>query len=915
MKKHWHELTAGEVERLLSSNASAGLTSLEADKQLAVHGCNELKEKPRETLWQKFVNQFKDFLVLILIAASLISVLVGEVTDSIVIIAIVLLNALLGVFQEAKAEKALAALKEMTAPNSKVIRDGEITIIPSKLLVPGDVVLLEAGDYIPGDLRFIESHNVKVQEASLTGESVPVEKSTDPVGSTASLADRHNMGFMSTVVTYGRGKGIIVGTGMQTEIGKIAEMLQSVEEDSSPLQKKLAEFGKMLGVLCLFVCALVFGLGVYSGYSDGVLEMAEVQLMLMTSISLAVAAIPEGLPTVVTIVLALGMQRMAKKNSIMKKLHAVETLGSISVICSDKTGTLTQNQMTVVKAFTLERMIDLSGEGYDPKGEFFRDGSTVDLSEEQDLAFLLKGSSLCNDAQLKQAPDTGAWHIVGDPTEGALVVAAAKGGYIQSKLTADYPRIQELPFDSTRKMMTTFHHMDGRDLAFTKGAPDILLSRCTHIAVNGSIHPLTPQERNSIAAANQEMASHALRVLAVAYRAWDSIPDAPNAAEVEEQLIFIGLLGMIDPPRLEVRDAVAVCRSAGIRPIMITGDHPDTALAIAKDLGIASQSSLAITGSQLDTLSPAELQQLVQTASVFARVSPEHKMAIIDALRSNGQIVAMTGDGVNDAPALKKADIGVAMGITGTDVTKETADMVVADDNFATIVSAVEEGRVIYANIRKFVYFLLSCNASEILVILFAILLGWPIPLLPIQLLWINLVTDAFPALALGVEKKEPNVMKLKPRNPAEPLLTLKLQVMIGIQSLAMAVTVLGAFKYGLYAYEGDLGVARTFAFITLITTQVICAFAARSEHYSVFQLGFFSNKYLNAGAALSLFLLLLSVYGPLHVIFKTIEPGLNEWLFLLALSPLPFLATELTKLVLRLSTKEDSPATNSVAK
>lgn len=914
MKKPWHQLTSHEVVQLLHSNSSTGLTSLEADKQLQQHGCNELKEKPQETLWQKFRNQFKDFLVLILIAASLVSILVGEITDSLVIIAIVLLNALLGVFQEAKAEKALAALKEMTAPNSKVIRDGEITVIPSKFLVPGDIVLLEAGDYIPGDLRFIESHNVKVQEASLTGESVPVEKSTEPVDSVASLADRHNMGFMSTVITYGRGKGIVIGTGMQTEIGKIATMLQAVEEDSSPLQKKLAEFGKMLGIICLFVCALVFGLGVYSGYSDGVLEMAEVQLMLMTAISLAVAAIPEGLPTVVTIVLALGMQRMAKKNSIMKKLHAVETLGSISVICSDKTGTLTQNQMTVVKAFTLEKMVDLSGEGYDPQGAFLRDGKTVDLAAEQDLVLLLKGSALCNDAQLKQTPESGVWHIVGDPTEGALVVAAAKGGCRQSELTAQYPRIGELPFDSTRKMMTTFHRTAGETLAFTKGAPDVLLRRCTHIVLNGEVHPLTQEEKDRIGAANLEMASHALRVLAVAYRTWDTIAETPAAA-AEENLIFIGLLGMIDPPRIEVREAVAVCRSAGIRPIMITGDHPDTALAIAKDLGIAGPDSVAITGSQLDTISQSELQQLVQSASVFARVSPEHKMAIVDALRFSGQIVAMTGDGVNDAPALKKADIGVAMGITGTDVTKETADMVVADDNFATIVSAVEEGRVIYANIRKFVYFLLSCNASEILVILFAILLGWPIPLLPIQLLWINLVTDAFPALALGVEKKEPNVMNLKPRDPAEPLLTRKLQIMIVIQSLAMAVTVLGAFKYGLHAYEGDLGVARTFAFITLITTQVVCAFAARSEHYSVFQLGLFSNKYLNAGAALSLFLLLLSVYGPLHVIFKTVEPGLAEWLFLLILSPLPFLTTELTKLVYKLSTPKNAAASGSITK
>ncbi|QDR83156.1 cation-translocating P-type ATPase [Sporomusa termitida] len=899
MKKHWHELTSQETTSLLQSDAVTGLSTASAAERLATHGYNELKEKALEPLWQKFINQFKDFLVLILIAASLISVLVGEIADSVVIIAIVLLNACLGVFQEAKAEKALAALKEMSAPTTKVLRDGETTVLPSRELVPGDIVLLEAGDYLPGDLRIIESFNLKVEEASLTGESVPVDKNTETAATDAALADRHNMGFMSTVVTYGRGKGIIVNTGMNTEIGKIAEMLQTVETENSPLQKKLAEFGHLLGYLCLVVCAAVFGMGIYNSYSDGILEFAEVQLMLMTAISLAVAAIPEGLPTVVTIVLALGMQRMAKKRAIMKKLHAVETLGSISVICSDKTGTLTQNQMTVVKCYTLDKMYAVSGEGYTPAGDFQQQDTPVAISAEQDLTRLLQGAALCNDAQLKQTADQ-AWHIVGDPTEGALVVAAEKGGYHQQTLTAGYPRLQELPFDSVRKMMTTFHQVDGELLAFTKGAPDVLISRCTHIVVNGAIQLLTPAVRLAVDAANREMASQALRVLAVAYRRWAELPAVAAPPTVENELVFIGLLGMIDPPRAEVREAVNTCRNAGIRPIMITGDHPDTALAIAKDLGLATGDDQAIVGTQLDTLSKNDLQNLVQSASVFARVSPEHKMSIIEALRSNHQIVAMTGDGVNDAPALKKADIGVAMGITGTDVTKETADMVVADDNFATIVAAVEEGRVIYANIRKFVYFLLSCNAAEILVIFFAIALGWPIPLLPIQLLWVNLVTDAFPALALGVEKSEPNVMNIKPRDPAEPLLTRNFQIMIAMQSLSMAVTVLGAFYYGLHAYHGDLGIARTFAFITLITTQVMCAYAARSEYYSVFQLGFFSNKYLNAGVALSLALLLVSVYGPLHIVFKTIEPSFHHWLLFLLLTPIPFFTTELTKWVLR---------------
>ena len=906
MEKQWHQLTSTEVLTALNSDLERGLSSAEVANRLAQYGYNELREKAREPLWKKFLNQFKDFLVLILLVASVISLAVGEVADSLVIIAIVVLNAALGVFQEAKAEKALEALKKMSAPTSKVVRDGGISTIPSRELVPGDIILLDAGDYIPADVRILESFNLKAQEASLTGESVPVEKECAVVVAEAPLAERHNLGFMSTVVTYGRGKAVAVGTAMNTEIGKIAAMLQTVTEDSTPLQKKLAEFGKGLGVICLAVCAIIFAMGLWKGYQDGALTFDEVQMMLMTSISLAVAAIPEGLPTVVTIVLALGMQRMARKNSIMKKLHAVETLGSISVICSDKTGTLTQNQMTVVKVFTPGRMYAVSGEGYNPAGQFTHQELPVEAAAETELDLLLRSAVLCNDAQLKAAADNKTWSIIGDPTEGALVVAGYKGGYTQSQLAGQFPRLQEIPFDSGRKMMTTLHRFDRQLRTFTKGAPDVLLSRCTAIATGGSVRPLTEAEKAVIQAANKEMASSALRVLAVAYRDFDSKPDMTNPADIETQLVFIGLLGMIDPPRLEVRAAVELCKGAGIRPVMITGDHPDTAFAIAKELGIVTGSAQVLTGKDLDAMSPEALKQAGETTGVFARVSPEHKVAIVEALRQNKHIVAMTGDGVNDAPALKKADIGVAMGITGTDVTKETADMVISDDNFATIVAAVEEGRVIYTNIKKFIYFLLSCNASEVLVIFFAILFGWPLPLLPIQLLWVNLVTDAFPALALGVEKKEPNVMRLKPRDPAEPLLGGKLKTLIVVQSLAIAVTVLVSFQYALASYGGDLTVARTFAFITLITTQITCAYAARSEYYSAFSLGFFSNKFLNGGVALSFGLLLVSVYSPLHLIFKTIEPGLHEWGFLLAVAVIPFLITESAKWLLKLSAKPD---------
>lgn len=909
MKKQWYQMTATSVLDKLNSDSNQGLSTAEAASRLIKYGYNELEEKPRDTLWKKFLNQFKDFLVLILLAASVISLAVGELADSLVIIAIVVLNAILGVFQESKAEKALDALKKMSAPTSRVVRNGEINTIFSRDLVPGDIVLLEAGDYLPADVRILESFNLKVQEASLTGESVPVEKNSTELDGEPALADRHNLGFMSTVVTYGRGKAVVIGTAMNTEIGKIAELLQTVEAERTPLQKKLEEFGKGLGVACLVVCAVIFGLGLWEGYHDGALTFDEIQLMLMTAISLAVAAIPEGLPAVVTIVLALGMQRMAKKNSIMKKLHAVETLGSISVICSDKTGTLTQNQMTVIRVYTPAKLFAVSGEGYNPAGRFTYNNQPVELTAETDLALLLTGSVLCNDAQLKPAEDRQSWSIIGDPTEGALVVAGHKGGYTGTQLAAQFPRLQEIPFDSDRKMMTTLHQVDGQLRSFTKGAPDILLSRCTAIFTGGVVRPLTEADIAAIQTANHDMAAEALRVLAIACRNYDGSPDMTDADAVENELVFIGLLGMIDPPRAEAKAAVAVCREAGIRPVMITGDHPDTAYAIARELGIVTHQDQVLTGRDFDRMSPADLKQAVETASVFARVSPEHKVAIVEALRGNRHIVAMTGDGVNDAPALKKADIGVAMGITGTDVTKETADMVVADDNFATIVSAVEEGRVIYTNIKKFVYFLLSCNVSEVLVIFFAILFGWPIPLLPIQLLWVNLVTDAFPALALGIEKKEPNVMRLKPRDPAEPLMGRNLKIMIGVQSVAIAVTVLGAFQYALAAYSHDLDMARTFAFITLITTQIVCAYAARSEYYSAFALGLLSNKFLNGGVALSFALLLLSVYGPLHLLFKTIEPGVHEWLFLLAMAPLPFVAAEVTKWVLKLSAKPDQPA------
>ncbi|MBP2636490.1 MAG: calcium-transporting ATPase 1 [Firmicutes bacterium] len=894
--KLWFQMTTEEIVKHFESSEEHGLSAEEAARRLSQYGYNEIKENEQDSLWKKIVNQFKNILVLILLTACVLSIAVGEVADALVIIMIIILNTALGVVQESRAEKALAAIKKMNAPTSKVIRDNQLTVIASRELVPGDVVVLDAGDYIPADLRILDAFNLKTEEASLTGESVSVEKNTGEITDAVPLAERHNMAFMGTVVTTGRGHGIVVATAMGTEIGKIAGMIQAVEQESTPLQIKLEHFGKVLGLLCLAVCAVVFLLGIYSGYHDGNLTLSEIQSMLLISVSLAVAAIPEGLPTVVAIVLAFGMQRMAKKNAIVKKLHSVETLGSVSVICTDKTGTLTQNQMTAVKLFTANGVFSVTGNGYNPTGQFLSDDRLIKPKSEETLDWLLRACLLCNDAQLKLA-DEQTWSIVGDPTEGALLVVAAKGGYHKEEMSTIYPRIQELPFDSDRKMMTTFHKAEEGILAFTKGAPDLLLNRCTRLRTNKGVRLLTDADKQAIRQANQEMASQALRVLAVAYQDFEQLPSMLNPEAIEQDLIFLGLIGMIDPPRSEAKLAVHTCQEAGIRTIMITGDHPDTAAAIAAELGIAAQEQPVITGQMLDSLPPEELQQQVQTTNVFARVSPNHKLAIINALQANGYVTAMTGDGVNDAPALKKADIGVAMGRTGTDVAKATADIVITDDNFATIVSAVEEGRVIYANIQKFVYFLLSCNASEVLAIFFAILLGWPIPLLPIQLLWVNLVTDGFPALALGMEKKEPDVMQRKPRTSSEPLLTRNLLWLTGIQSLVMNITVLGAFQYGLNATNGSLDTGRTFAFITLMATQIVCAYAARSEYYSVFELGFFTNRNLNIGVGLSLFLLIISIYGPLEGIFKTVHPGIQDWLVLSGLAPIPFIAAELYKL------------------
>jgi Ca2+-transporting ATPase len=894
-RTNWYSLEKQDISGKLDTDLENGLSSDSAKERLNSIGYNELVGKEGITIWQMLIEQFKDFLVLILIGASFVSAIIGEITDAAVIILIVVLNATLGVIQESKANKALEALKKMAAPEAKVTRDGKIAEIPARELVPGDLVLLEAGNYVPADIRLIESVNLKIEEASLTGESVPAEKNAEVVlGGEVPLGDRSNSAFMSTVVTYGRGKGVVVGTGMNTEIGLIADMLESYEEEGTPLQKKLDELGKILGIASLAICGIVFLLGIARGVP--LLEM------FMTAVSLAVAAIPEGLPAIVTIVLALGMQRMVKRHSIIKKLHAVETLGSTTVICSDKTGTLTQNEMTAKKVFVNGKTYSISGEGYKPQGDFTIDDSKCNPLNDPDLKTLLTIGMLCNDAKLEDSGTHGekTWRIIGDPTEGCLVVGASKAGLCSKELNSSLPRLQEIPFDSERKRMTTFHPHEKNCIAYIKGAPDVMLNLSNKILKNGEVFDITDEDRKHILEINHDMASQALRVLAFAFKFLNEVPKNPNPDEVEKDMTFVGLIGMIDPARPEAKEAISICKDAGIRPVMITGDYKDTAEAIARDLGMIDEGSRVITGTELDSMSDQQLISVANEVSVYARVSPIHKLRIVDAIKQNGHIVAMTGDGVNDAPALKKADIGIAMGITGTDVAKETAEMILTDDNFASIVAAVEEGRVIYSNIRKFIFFLLSCNIAEILIIFAAMAIGLPIPLKPIQLLWLNLLTDAFPALALGMEAKEPDIMKKAPRNPNEPIMDKRMKWQIAIQSIFMTAAVLGVFVLSLSS-TSNLEVARTYAFATLIFSELLRAYTSRSETFSVFKIGFFSNKFMVGGTLISFLLLLVVIYVPfLREIFDTVKLSFYDWDIIVLFGIIPFVAAEISKIFLR---------------
>ncbi len=889
---NWWHLDVEEAGRLLGTDLNSGISSGEAGVRLDKYGPNQLREKKPISPFSIFFAQFQNFIVWILIGAALVSGFLKEWVDALAIIAIVILNAILGFIQEYRAEKSLAALKKLSSPTSKVIRNGQHNIIPSGELVPGDLIELEAGDNIPADSRVAWlTSNFAVQEASLTGESTPVLKTISSLEEKEiPLAERANMIYMGTSVSLGKAKAIVCETGMNTELGKIAGMIQGVDREATPLQKKLEQFGKWIVYLCFVLVGLVFLLEWLRGG-----KFIEV---LLTAVSLAVAAIPEGLPAVVTIALALGVQRMVKRHALVRKLPSVETLGRATVICSDKTGTLTKNEMTVRSVYAAGILFEVTGVGYEPKGEFLEGGKAVNAGDYPDLIRALDAGLLCNGSQLVK--DNASFKIMGDPTEGAILTAAGKFGLWKEKFEEGFSFVDEIPFDSERKKMTIVRKTpDNRLIAFIKGAPDVLLNDCAGIEEKGRSRAITGEDRDRILKVNNDLADKALRVLAVAYRILEKALDKYEAKEIEKELTFAGLIAMIDPPREEVKKAIVECKEAGIKTVMITGDHKNTAVAIAKELGFFQKDSLALTGEELDKLTDVELREIVGKIPVYARVTPEHKLRIVRAWRSRNDIVAMTGDGVNDAPAVKEADIGVAMGITGTDVTKEVSDMVVTDDNFASIVSAVEEGRGIYDNIKKFVHYLLSCNAGEILVMFISSLIGWPAPLLPIHILWVNLVTDGLPALALAVDPVSPGIMKRPPRPAGEAVITKQGAFSMLTQGAFIAFCSLFAFSFVLFVEKEGIERARTAAFIVLSCSQLFHALNCRSMSVSLFKIGVFTNKKLILAVVVSFLLQMAAVYLPFaQKVFKTEALGVFDWILVLTISSFPLWAMEAVKAV-----------------
>jgi Ca2+-transporting ATPase len=876
----WFSKSQEEALNELNVSPATGLTTAEVKARLEKYGENKLKGKPKKSLISLFFEQLQDMLIYVLLGAAVITVAIGEYVDAVIILLVVVLNAVIGVVQEYKAEKAIEALQAMTTPRSLVRRDGEVKEINSEEIVLGDIIVLDAGRFVPADLRLIESANLQIEESALTGESVPSEKNADDLHEDPKtpIGDKSNMAFMSTLATYGRGEGVVVATAMDTEIGKIATILDEDIEEMTPLQKRLDELGKTLGFIAIGICVLIFIIALF--------QKRDLFEMFLTAISLAVAAIPEGLPAIVAIVLALGVTRMSKINAIVKKLPAVETLGSVSIICSDKTGTLTQNKMTVVKFYTFDNLKDVQAEAM---------GQTT----EQDEKELIKSFVLCSDATYENGQSTG------DPTEVALVVLGDKYNLARRTLHSEYKRVGERPFDSDRKLMSTLNKEENAYRVHTKGAIDNILTISKNALVNGQVVPLTEEMKANFLKIAEEMSDNALRVLGAAFKDTDSIID-PEA--MEKDLTVIGIVGMIDPPRLEVKDSIVEAKSAGITPIMITGDHKNTAVAIAKELGIAASIQQSITGAEVDELSDEEFSRRIKDYRVFARVSPEHKVKIVQAFQSHGNIVSMTGDGVNDAPSLKKADIGVAMGITGTDVSKGASDMILTDDNFTTIVHAIEEGRNIYNNIKKSVIFLLSCNLGEVVAIFISVLFFWPVPLLATQLLWINLITDTLPAIALGVDPGDKDVMKKKPRDPKESFFANGAGFRAILGGTLIGALTLAAFYFGLREYgysfgskaipEEVLTYARTMAFVVLAGSQLFYSLAMRNPTKSILQVGLFSNMYLIGAIVVGFVLQLVVISVPfLASAFKVQMLSARDWGLVILFSLIPLALKEIAKL------------------
>ena len=865
----WYTLSTKEVEKQMQTNIEFGLNEKQVEDKQNKFGLNKLEEKKKESIIIKFVKQFNDFMIIILIIASIISAVVARLEgsndyfDSIIIIAIVVFNAIMGLVQEAKAEKSLEALKKMTAPTCRIKRNGKISTIKSEQIVPGDIVLLEAGNYVPADCRLISSSNLKIEESSLTGETVPVLKDANcMLKEKTALGDMVNMAFSTTIVVNGHGEAIVTDIGMNTKVGKIAKMIITNEAPETPIQKKLGEVGKSLGIACLGICLLIFVIGL--------LKKIEPIEMFMTSVGLAVAAIPEGLPAIVTIMLSIGVTKMAKKNSIIRKLPAVETLGSSSVICSDKTGTLTQNKMQVTK------IANINGE----------------TNDKEYIKWLMGMATMCTDVEISR--ENGRIELTGEPTENAIVSKALDEGQNKNELYNVMRRVKDIPFDSSRKMMTTIHKIPTGYRVITKGAPDVLLKRCNKVYENGNVTTLDYSKTKLIESQNNKMADEALRVLAIAYLDIPSLPSKIDTETVEKNLIFIGLIGMIDPPREGVKEAVATCKKAGIKTVMITGDHIITAKAIAKDLGILRGSDLAITGEELEKIPQSILQKNIMNYSVFARVTPEHKVRIVKAYQSTGAVVAMTGDGVNDAPALKNADIGIAMGKNGTDVAKNAADMVLTDDNFVTIVEAVKQGRNIFDNIKKAVHFLIATNIGEIVTIFLGLILGLKSPLLAIQLLWINLVTDSLPAIALGLEKPEADIMDKKPRDSKKGIFADGLWQRIITEGTMLGILTLVAFSVGNYLY--DIEVGRTMAFVSLGLLELVHSFNIKSEE-SIFKVGLFENKYLLGAFILGALLQIVVVVIPsVAEVFKLVPLTQVQWMYTFGISILPLVIMEIQK-------------------